>query len=159
MDTVYLTDITGTLGEWLDAEFDSEVPVRVIRLLQEAYKVAVSEKEEPKVFIATHDHENDTELRYEYSCEDNTGRLTLLFHHEDSDVGEETMHYNGEEAALLELVKELLEEISEFLDRWEDHTVSEMDADLVGYYEGYTFSSLYAFNNILCDVIKKLEKK
>ena len=43
METVYLTDITGTIGEWLDADFDSEVPIRVIRLLEEAYKVAVNE--------------------------------------------------------------------------------------------------------------------
>ena len=24
METIYLTDITGTIGEWLDVEFDDE---------------------------------------------------------------------------------------------------------------------------------------
>ena len=43
METVYLTDITGTIGEWLDAEFDSEVPWEVASLLQRAYEIAVKE--------------------------------------------------------------------------------------------------------------------
>ena len=43
METIYLTDITGTLGEWLDMEFDNEVPYEVISLLQKAYELAVKE--------------------------------------------------------------------------------------------------------------------
>lgn len=42
MDFVYLTDITGTLGEWLDSEFDNDVPYDVVSLLQKAYEVATS---------------------------------------------------------------------------------------------------------------------
>ncbi len=45
METVYLTDITGTIGEWLDADFDSEVPNEVIELLKKAYEIAVKEFE------------------------------------------------------------------------------------------------------------------
>lgn len=41
IDTVYLTDITGTLGEWLDAEFVG-VPNGVIRLLTKAYELATN---------------------------------------------------------------------------------------------------------------------
>ena len=44
METI-LTDITGTIGQWLDEGFDSEVPIRVIRLLQGAYQVAANELE------------------------------------------------------------------------------------------------------------------
>lgn len=42
MDAVYLTDITGTIGEWLDEEF-VEVPIEVIKLLTKAYELAVKE--------------------------------------------------------------------------------------------------------------------
>lgn len=41
VDTVYLTDITGTIGEWLDAEFDGEIPPDVVSLLRKAYELAV----------------------------------------------------------------------------------------------------------------------
>ena len=37
---VYLTDITGTIGQWLDTDFDDEVPAGVIELLREAYRAA-----------------------------------------------------------------------------------------------------------------------
>ena len=43
MDTIYLTDITGTIGEWFDADFDVEVPNEVIELLKKAYEIAVKE--------------------------------------------------------------------------------------------------------------------
>lgn len=43
MDIVTLTDITGTIGEWLDAEFDDELPDELIRLLYKAYDIAVKE--------------------------------------------------------------------------------------------------------------------
>lgn len=43
MDTVYLTDITGTIGEWLEAGVDSEVPYEVVKLLYKAYELAVKE--------------------------------------------------------------------------------------------------------------------
>ena len=46
METVYLGDITGTIGEWLDAEFDDEVPNEVIKLLRKAYELAVKEYEQ-----------------------------------------------------------------------------------------------------------------
>ena len=45
MDVVYLNDITGTIGEWLDRWFDDEVPNDVIKLLEEAYRTAVKEYE------------------------------------------------------------------------------------------------------------------
>ena len=40
METIYLTDITGTIGEWLETKFDIEVPSEVIDLLKKAYKLA-----------------------------------------------------------------------------------------------------------------------
>ena len=43
MDNIYLTDITGTLGTWLDADIDGEVPYEVIELLKKAYEIAVKE--------------------------------------------------------------------------------------------------------------------
>lgn len=42
MDTVYLEDITGTLGEWLEAD-TSDVPSEVIKLLAKAYELATKE--------------------------------------------------------------------------------------------------------------------
>lgn len=45
METIYLTDITGTIGEWLDAEFDDEVPNEVIQLLKKAYELSAKEYE------------------------------------------------------------------------------------------------------------------
>lgn len=45
MDTVYLMDIVRTIGEWMKADFSEGVPIRVIRLLQEAYNVSVNELE------------------------------------------------------------------------------------------------------------------
>ena len=41
MNTVYITDITGVIGEWLDMEFDDEIPNEVIDLLQETYNAAI----------------------------------------------------------------------------------------------------------------------
>lgn len=43
METIYLTDITGTIGEWLDADFDVEVPIEVVKLLKSAYELSVKE--------------------------------------------------------------------------------------------------------------------
>lgn len=43
MNTIYLTDITAVIGEWLDMEFDNEVPYEVISLLEKAYNLAVKE--------------------------------------------------------------------------------------------------------------------
>ena len=42
MDVIYLTDITGTLGVWLEAE-TCDVPSEVIELLRKAYEIAVKE--------------------------------------------------------------------------------------------------------------------
>ena len=39
METVYLTDITGHIGEWLDAEFDDEVPKEICNLLSQTYRL------------------------------------------------------------------------------------------------------------------------
>ena len=45
MGTIYLTDITGTIGEWLDTYFDSEVLNEVVELLKKAYELSVKEYE------------------------------------------------------------------------------------------------------------------
>ena len=45
MEFVYLTDITGTIGRWLDMEFDNEVTAEVVALLEVAYNLAVNELE------------------------------------------------------------------------------------------------------------------
>lgn len=110
-------------------------------------------------YIATHNHENDTELHYEYCDLDNMGLLTLEFHREDSDYDTETMYYNGEEASLLELAKELHEEIYEYIECMKKDELHMLSVDVEAYYEDFTKSALYAFNNILFDVIKRLEKR
>ena len=43
MDIIYLDDITGTIGEWLDAIFDCGVPNEVVELLRKAYELSVKE--------------------------------------------------------------------------------------------------------------------
>ena len=48
MNAIYLSDIVETLGKWIDADFDIEVPIRVVRLLEEAYAVSVNELNELK---------------------------------------------------------------------------------------------------------------
>lgn len=40
MNIIYLTDITGTLGEWLDMDFDDEIPHEIIELLEKVYNLA-----------------------------------------------------------------------------------------------------------------------
>lgn len=47
MGSIYLTDITGTLGEWLDSAFEDDVPNAVIDLLSKAYNLAVEELNNP----------------------------------------------------------------------------------------------------------------
>jgi len=42
---VTLEDITGTIGEWLDSDFDLEVPEVVIKALHLAYNLSVAELE------------------------------------------------------------------------------------------------------------------
>ena len=109
-------------------------------------------------YIATHNHENDTELHYEYCDLDSMGLLTLEFHREDSDYDTETMYYNGKEASLLELVKELHEETWLYIDHMKHNEMHLLCAEMKQCYADFTTSALYAFNNILYDVIKKLEK-
>ena len=110
-------------------------------------------------YTATHDHPDDTELHFEYSPSDNMGKLTLFFHHEDEDCGTEEMFFEGEEASLIELVEELHEEIYDYLEHLKHGGLYKKGIDVAEYYEGFTHSSLYAFNNILFDVIKMLKKK
>lgn len=109
-------------------------------------------------YTATHDHPDDTELHFEYSNSDKTGKLTLLFHHEDEDCGTEEMFYNGEEASLMELVEELHDEIYEYLENVKRGGIYKKGIDVLEYYEGFTMSSLYAFNNICYDVMKKFKE-
>ena len=47
MAAIYLTDITGTIGEWLEAYFDDEVPNEVVDLLIKAYNLSAKELERP----------------------------------------------------------------------------------------------------------------
>lgn len=110
-------------------------------------------------YIATQNNPDDTELHYEYSPSESMGKLILLFHHEDEDVGTEEMFFEGEEASLIELVEELHEELFEYLECTKRDALNLFSVDVAEYYEGFTLSSLYAFNNICYDVIKKLKKK
>ena len=43
LDIVYLTDISGTIGQWLDMEFDDEVPYEIIELLEKVYSLTVKQ--------------------------------------------------------------------------------------------------------------------
>lgn len=43
MNTIFLTDITGVIGEWLDdetSEIDPEVSAEIVELLAKAYRLA-----------------------------------------------------------------------------------------------------------------------
>lgn len=44
-NTIYLDDITETLGVWLDMDIDGLVPYKCIELLEKAYKIAVEQLE------------------------------------------------------------------------------------------------------------------
>lgn len=39
-EVVYLDNITGTIGQWLDNNFDNSIPSEVITLLQKAYELS-----------------------------------------------------------------------------------------------------------------------
>ena len=54
MNTIYLTDIVGTIGEWLDAEFDNEVPNEVVGLLHKVYKIATKEDKTEQKEVKAH---------------------------------------------------------------------------------------------------------
>lgn len=41
-EIVYLTDITGTIGQWLESEFDDIIPQCIISGLRKVYKDAVT---------------------------------------------------------------------------------------------------------------------
>lgn len=43
MEVVYLDDVTGTIGEWIEEGFDEEIPAEIIELLKKAYDLAVKE--------------------------------------------------------------------------------------------------------------------
>lgn len=45
-----MPDITGSIGKWLDAEFDNEVPPDVISLLKKAYELSVKEYDDKMKF-------------------------------------------------------------------------------------------------------------
>lgn len=45
MRTIFLTDITGTIGEWLDGYFDDEVSNEIVDLLIRAYNLSAKELE------------------------------------------------------------------------------------------------------------------
>ena len=102
------------------------------------------------IICYTHDYENDTT----YTFEPGAGRsqITMTFTSEDPDYGTEELIYGGD-GTEQELCKDLLNEISECLDKQEDHAGIPM---FLRYYdENFCRTSLIAFEGMLIHLSNK----
>ena len=63
----------------------------------------------------SHDHPNDTTLKYTRT--DHRSELVLTFHSEDHDIGKEEMIYGSDRSeTMADLIKELKSDLTSFLD-------------------------------------------
>lgn len=107
-------------------------------------------------FAHTYNYDNDTEL--EYFTEGNKGTIILRFTGE-GDYGTDEAIYNSEPATGLRgLAYDLLSEISDFLDATGDgiyRTDDAIESVIAGrYWDDYSNSTLYAFEQLLHDLLK-----
>ena len=73
-ETIYLTDITGTIGQWLDMGFDDEVSQEVVALLGKVYMAASLELNKvPRVFT-----KNDETLSVDVRISNATSQCEML---------------------------------------------------------------------------------
>lgn len=107
-------------------------------------------------FAHTYNYDNDTEL--EYTTDGNCSTIIMRFTGE-GDYGTDEIVYNGEPASdLYGLAYDLLSEISDFLDATGDgiyRTDEAIESVIAGrYWDDYSNSTLYAFEQLLHDLLK-----
>ena len=133
----------GDYENWRDKQQDSPMP----------------EPDEHQYRFYSHDYTADTTL--EYSRMGNRAELMLTFSSEDPDMGAEEMVYGGENReSMAELVSDLKNEITEYLDAADtasfyDQQGMPVEADVV--YGEYSRTALYAFEAILTQTEKELQ--
>lgn len=101
------------------------------------------------IFYHSHDYPDDTKMTV-IIREDKATQLTLSFTSEDPDMGTEEMIYAGHDDYLT-LAKELLEEITSYLDEVEFFKMASKES----YYGEYSRTSLYAFESLLKEVVEE----
>ena len=114
--------------------------------------------DEHRSFTYSHDYPNDTTM--EYSRNHSAAELRMTFTSEDPDMGTEELHYYGQHGEPMEvLAQELRDEISSHLDQGEAHPRTEADSihSIADFYDDYSHTALYAFENMLNEVT--LEKE
>ena len=103
-------------------------------------------------YTASHDYDSDTKMTYE---QDATGtHLKLWFTSEDPDCGTEEMEYNTDSMETpKEIGLDLLYEITDYLDGQDTSSFLIQQGIPViptyGYFDDFTRTALYAFENIL----------
>ncbi len=102
------------------------------------------------IICYTHDYENDTTYTFEPGAE--RSQITMTFTSEDPDYGTEELIYGGD-GTEQELRKDLLNEISECLDKQEDHVG--IPGFLKYYDENFCRTSLIAFEGMLIHLSNK----
>ena len=102
------------------------------------------------IICYTHDYENDTTYTFEPGAE--RSQITMTFTSEDPDYGTEELIYGGD-GTEQELRKDLLNEISECLDKQEDHVG--IPSFLKYYDENFCRTSLIAFEGMLIHLSNK----
>lgn len=97
----------------------------------------------------THDYPNDT--TWEYTVDADRAQLELVFASEDPDYGSETLIIGGDAGeSLAELARDLLEEVSDYLDGKIENEFLE---------DNYIKTSLYAFEGCLKAIVEKCAKE
>ena len=103
-------------------------------------------------YTASHDYDSDTKMTYE---QDATGtHLKLWFTSEDPDCGTEEMEYNTDGWwTPKEIGLDLLDEIKSYLDAQDTSSfLIQQGVPVIpayGYFDDFTRTALYAFENIL----------
>lgn len=100
-------------------------------------------------FCYSHDYPDDTKMTVSIR-DDGATQLTLSFTSEDPDMGTEEMIYAGHDDYLT-LAKELLEEITSYLDEVEFFKTASKES----YYGEYSRTALYAFESLLKEVVEE----
>lgn len=101
-------------------------------------------------FTYTHDYTDDTTLTYT-STEDRS-EIELTFTSEDPDIGTEILIYGSDQEVTMGcLMQELMDEIGAYLD---DKETGINDPLYGEFYCGYTNTALYAFENILNELLR-----
>lgn len=115
--------------------------------------------DERSIRYFSHDYTADTKL--EYTRTGQRAELSLSFSSEDPDMGTEEMVYAGESSeSMSELVSDLREELTDYLDRLDTSAVPADDGltppedgqGLDVYFDSFSKTSLYAFEGALLEM-------